>query len=97
MIDEIGRGASELARIATIAHMRSRKSADGAIANLVRSGRKQPQRFRAGSSASTGLRLGASRREAAERRSEYRLNPRPASRDGPARARPAVKLPAPED
>jgi len=33
--------------------MRDRKSADGAVANLVRSGRKQPQRFRAGSSAST--------------------------------------------
>jgi len=29
------------------------KSADGTVANLVRSGRKQPQRFRAGSSAST--------------------------------------------
>src|SRR5438477_9645092 len=54
MIDEIGRGASELARTATIAHMRRRKPADGAVANLVRSGRKQPQRFRAGSSASTG-------------------------------------------
>jgi len=34
-------------------HMPARKSADGAVANLVRSGRKQPQRFRAGSSAST--------------------------------------------
>src|SRR3954466_12231858 len=33
--------------------MPERKSADGAVANLVRSGRKQPQRFRAGSSAST--------------------------------------------
>src|SRR6476469_9753192 len=33
--------------------MRARKSADGAVANLVRSGRKQPQRFCAGSSAST--------------------------------------------
>jgi len=33
--------------------MRGRKSADGAVANLVRSGRKQPQRFGAGSSAST--------------------------------------------
>src|SRR4030095_681313 len=33
--------------------MRERKSADGAVANLVRSGRKQPQRFRPGSSAST--------------------------------------------
>ena len=33
--------------------MRARKSADGVVANLVRSGRKQPQRFRAGSSAST--------------------------------------------
>jgi len=33
--------------------MRARKSADGAVANLVRSGRKQPQRFGAGSSAST--------------------------------------------
>ena len=36
-------------------HMRDRKSADGAVANLVRSGRKQPQRFRAGSSASTSF------------------------------------------
>ena len=33
--------------------MRVRKSADGAVANLVRPGREQPQRFRAGSSAST--------------------------------------------
>src|SRR4051794_12173839 len=37
--------------------MRRRKSADGAVANLVRSGRKQPQRFRAGSSASTFCRF----------------------------------------
>jgi hypothetical protein len=35
--------------------MPPRKSADGAVANLVRSGRKQPQRFRAGSSASTSF------------------------------------------
>jgi hypothetical protein len=44
--------------------MPARKSADGAVANLVRSGRKQPQRFRAGSSASTqasaGIRSGIS-------------------------------------
>src|SRR3954468_15118632 len=40
-----------------LAHMSARKSADGAVANLVRSGRKQPQRFRAGSSASTQLRF----------------------------------------
>jgi len=33
--------------------MPARKSADGAVANLVRPGREQPQRFRAGSSAST--------------------------------------------
>src|SRR5436189_5584138 len=45
--------AHELARAALFTHMRPRKSADGAVANLVRSGRKQPQRFRAGSSAST--------------------------------------------
>jgi hypothetical protein len=38
--------------------MPPRKSADGAVANLVRSGRKQPQRFRAGSSASTRFFLG---------------------------------------
>ena len=43
----------ELARLHGFAHMPARKSADGAVANLVRSGRKQPQRFRAGSSAST--------------------------------------------
>src|SRR5579872_3860750 len=43
----------ELARAASFPHMRARKSADGAVANLVRSGRKQPQRIRAGSSAST--------------------------------------------
>jgi hypothetical protein len=43
----------ELACPAAFPHMRERKSADGAVANLVRSGRKQPQRFRAGSSAST--------------------------------------------
>jgi len=42
--------------------MPARKSADGAVANLVRSGRKQPQRFRAGSSASTGLRWSFGRR-----------------------------------
>ena len=34
-------------------HMRARKSVGGAVANLVRSGRKQPQRFRPGSPAST--------------------------------------------
>jgi len=43
----------ELAWPARFHHMPARKSADGAVANLVRSGRKQPQRFRAGSSAST--------------------------------------------
>jgi len=42
-----------LARVRGFPHMPARKSADGAVANLVRSGRKQPQRFRAGSSAST--------------------------------------------
>jgi len=45
--------ARELAWECSFHHMRVRKSADGAVANLVRSGRKQPQRFRAGSSAST--------------------------------------------
>src|SRR5919107_3049325 len=43
----------ELAWAKLFTHMPARKSADGAVANLVRSGRKQPQRFRAGSSAST--------------------------------------------
>jgi len=43
----------ELACWHDFTHMPARKSADGTVANLVRSGRKQPQRFRAGSSAST--------------------------------------------
>ena len=47
--------ACQLVTSASIPHMVARKSADGAVANLVRSGRKQPQRFRAGSSASTSL------------------------------------------
>src|SRR3982751_5428098 len=49
---------ARLADAMAFAHMPLRKSADGAVANLVRSGRKQPQRFRAGSSASTPFRLG---------------------------------------
>jgi len=44
---------ADLASNAILPHMRARKSADGAVANLVRSGRKQPQWFRPGSSAST--------------------------------------------
>src|SRR3954467_6541572 len=51
----------ELACPAAFPHMRERKSADGAVANLVRSGRKQPQRFRAGSSASTHERPSAAK------------------------------------
>ena len=49
----------ELARAADFTHMPARKSADGIVANLVRSGRKQPQRFRAGSSASTSFHYGS--------------------------------------
>jgi len=45
--------AHKLAPSTVFTHMPARKSADGTVANLVRSGRKQPQRFRAGSSAST--------------------------------------------
>src|SRR5260221_10945276 len=53
--------ALQLASPLALPHMRIRKSADGAVANLVRSGRKQPQRFRAGSSASTFPSLRAKR------------------------------------
>jgi hypothetical protein len=49
----------ELAPPPLFTHMRTRKSADGIVANLVRSGRKQPQRFRAGSSASTSFHYGS--------------------------------------
>jgi hypothetical protein len=55
MKNEIVRRPTQLAWAGVIAHMPARKSADGAVANLVRSGRKQPQRFRAGSSASTSF------------------------------------------
>lgn len=53
MRNEISSRVAMLAPVHTLPHMPARKSADGAVANLVRSGRKQPQRFRAGSSAST--------------------------------------------
>jgi len=39
----------ELARPKVFTHMRRGSRADEAVANLVRSGRKQPQRFRLGS------------------------------------------------
>ncbi len=41
--------APELARHKVFTHMRRGSRADEAVANLVRSGRKQPQRFRLGS------------------------------------------------
>ena len=49
----------ELARPKVFTHMRRGSRADGAVANLVRSGRKQPQRFRPGSFGSHLPALGA--------------------------------------
>src|SRR6185369_16902972 len=42
-------GAPKLAREGKLHHMRAGSRADETVANLVRSGRKQPQRFRFGS------------------------------------------------
>jgi hypothetical protein len=49
MISEGTPGGGELARYEVFTHMRRGSRADEAVANLVRSGRKQPQRFRLGS------------------------------------------------
>jgi len=49
MVNEAGDIGGELARPKVFTHMRRGSRADEVVANLVRSGRKQPQRYCLGS------------------------------------------------
>src|SRR6185369_15569430 len=61
-------GAPKLAREGKLHHMRAGSRADETVANLVRSGRKQPQRFRFGS-------FGSHLSTIQVRRSQWRARP----------------------